>query len=410
MTSEELLERYSRGKYDFPWTNVEGQLFDGARLPGLRLMRAKLARSSWKSAELDRLQGLKIDAPGSCFAGASLMGSVLSKANLAGADLRGADLTGADLSGANLENAQLDRATLRGARLDRANLSGATFEASTWEKLSAIDACFDDATIAPDGTAWASWQAAHLQAPEPEDIDELPIDDAAEPLLSADVLADRTDPRRTFTPRVLSLENYKPDIARFSPRGLQRGSPFENVSPQLLGFQTAGYGAAGLLLGLRGVPLFAIAVLALAIVGWRWDRQLTPVAPFLTTVTVLAMLVPLQGLLVVLLFVAIVMSILTLNFTLQYGLLAGLRNALWIACWAMLFLLLMNGFFGVLGGEIEPWLGGLALASGALTLAGSSLWIDLAQRGYSERQALEVCALFGCGSLSVGWFVAAAIG
>jgi len=410
MTSEELIERYNQGKCDFPWVNLEGQSFDGLHAPGLRLMRAKLARTRWKSAQLDRLQGRRIDAPDSCFVGASLMGSVLSKANLAGADLRDADLTGADLSGANLTGARLDRAILRGTTLDRADLSGATIADTAWEHLRAVDVRFDDATIAPDGTDWDTWRAQHLAPADPEDADNPAAEDETDDRAPDDILAERTDPRRTFMPRILSLANYRPDVVKFSPRGIRRRSLLENVSIHLLGFQLFGYGSAGAIVGALGLPFFAIAAPALAVIGWRWDRQLTLVAPFLTIVIVFAALMPLPSLLAMLLFVGIAMSVLTLSFMLQYGLLPGLRNALWIGCWAMLFLLVTNGVFGIIGGAIDLWLGSLAIASAALCLASSTLWIDLALRGYSERQALEMCALFGSGGIVAGWLLAVIFG
>ncbi len=413
MTPDELIERYNRGQRDFPWTNLQGQTFDRVQLADLVLTRANLSETHWHAAHLDRLKGVKLEASHSQFVGASLCSAKLYKANLVKVNFQNAKLAQADLSGAVLTGANLSGADLSQATLDRADLRGASLQGAIWDQTRAVSVLFDETTIAPDGSDWASWQAVTM-ASNPAEASAID-DHASEPpplspwqdLSHAEIIEKMTDPRRTFMPRVLSLQNYRPEIIRFSARDLRRRSSLDNLSLTLLASQGLGYGLLGVMLGAYGLPAILMLILALSIVGWRWDRQLTLVAPLLAIVTTLALLIPLAGLLFIGIILGIIMLVLTFNFILQYGLLEGVRNAVWIGCWALLFLLGMNGIFAMLGGAMNVWSGLITLLGGTLVTTSSCLWIDLAQRGYSERQALQICGLCGSGSLILGWVCAA---
>jgi hypothetical protein len=92
---------------------------------------------------------------------ANLNDSVLVGTNLTQANLQTAWLRGADLRGANLFEAKLYRAVLKAANLENADLSGAHLEGARLEGANLrntvfTNACWDEATILPDGEHWIS--------------------------------------------------------------------------------------------------------------------------------------------------------------------------------------------------------------------------------------------------------------
>ncbi len=147
MDVDELLQRYTVGKRDFAWADLQG-----ADLAG-----SNLAQSNFNRAN---------------FTGANLRQANLSQANLTKANFSNVDLTGANLAGATCRKANFTGAILTDAILEAVDWTGATLpDGSVFEAIAdpepEIDTQLKDAAV-------ISSEGARQETPELVETPTLP--------------------------------------------------------------------------------------------------------------------------------------------------------------------------------------------------------------------------------------------
>lgn len=110
-------------KVDFYRVDARGTCFAGALLSDSRLAEGRFNRCNMKKAYLARVNGISADFSEAAMEEATLWRAVMIDANFAGANLNGANLGGAYLLGANF----------KGADITGVNLSGAVFYPLTFK-------------------------------------------------------------------------------------------------------------------------------------------------------------------------------------------------------------------------------------------------------------------------------------
>lgn len=124
-----------------------------------RLRYSDLSYANWHEARLH-----EVNLEGAVFQGAKLMKVLFRKAQLQGVDFSEADLQNADLFSAEMEGVVFIRANLRGANLAYANLSnaklvdtdlqGANLRGANLKGVEVYEVRCDENTILPDGSNW----------------------------------------------------------------------------------------------------------------------------------------------------------------------------------------------------------------------------------------------------------------
>lgn len=142
----------------FDWRTriVDDGMFPGATLTGLDLGALYASDVDLSGARADEVDLGGAGLPGVRFDGASLRRASLRDAQLIGGSFNGADLTDADLIGASIRGVDLRFATLHGADLREvhaleADVRGVDLRETRIDESFGRLACWDDATLWPEG-------------------------------------------------------------------------------------------------------------------------------------------------------------------------------------------------------------------------------------------------------------------
>ncbi|NJL46925.1 MAG: protein kinase [Leptolyngbyaceae cyanobacterium SM2_5_2] len=130
-TSEEIKQKYSKGRRDFSLQTLHGLDMQRTALANINFNQSKLPSANFQGADLSNANFGRANLSRSNLRNAKLVKAYFHYANLEGADLRGADLSQACLSNANLRGANLCGADLTRAMVSDDQLASARTNWST---------------------------------------------------------------------------------------------------------------------------------------------------------------------------------------------------------------------------------------------------------------------------------------
>jgi len=131
MTSDEVKQKYSKGRRDFSLQTFRSLDVQRAALPDINFNQSKLISANFQGSDLSNANFGRASLTKANLRNAKLIKAYFHNANLEGADLRGANLAQACLSNANLRGANLCGADLTGALVSDDQLSAARTNWST---------------------------------------------------------------------------------------------------------------------------------------------------------------------------------------------------------------------------------------------------------------------------------------